>query len=290
MLDLKCNLNFLTESDSPTITPAMAQELLDNSRCIKPLRSLDVSRLVREFDNDNFEFNGATIVLDENGHLIDGQTRLAACVESGKSFKSYIVYGVETEGQYTKDTGRSRNVVQYLGTHGYKFPRALSASAQIIHNILLAHNDDTKDGIVETNRVTATHQELMDIIEAEPKLQDCVNKLFPRKHQYLTSAIYHLIVLDYLHRHHDNNPELADEFLDVLSGVRAEPLDHPVTQLRRIFMNNIQRSTTRMNKTKQALYMIKAYNHLRQNISCRGLRLGKHTPRLDMLQTTKGDS
>lgn len=284
MLELKCKLDFLSESNAPTITPEMAQELLDNSRCIKPLRSIDVNKLAREFENDNFEFNGATIVLDSDGRLIDGQTRLAACVKAGKSFKSYIVHGVETNAQYTKDTGRSRNVVQYLTTHGYKYPRALSASAQIIHNIMLAADDETKDGIVETHRITATHQEIMDIIESEPRLQESVNRIIPEKTRYMTSAIYHLIVLDYLHRVHDKE-DIADEFLDVLAGVRIEPMEHPVTQLRTVFMNNIQKVTTKLKWTKQAFYMIKAYNHLGDNTSCRGLRVTKNVPRLELLKS-----
>jgi len=287
MLELKSKLDFLSESDAPTITPSMAQELLDNSRCIKPLRTIDVNKLAREFENGNFEFNGATIVLDHDGRLIDGQTRLAACIQANKSFKSYIVYGVNTEGQYTKDTGRSRNVVQYLSTHGYKYPRALSASAQIIHNILQAADDDTKDGIVEYTRITATHQEVMDIITSEPLLKESVNRIYPEKSRYMTSAIYHLIVLDYLHRVHDNKPELADEFLDVLSGVRVEAMDHPVTQLRTMFMNNIQKTNAKLKKSKQAFYMIKVYNHLRDNTNCRGLRITKNVPRLEMLNVKK---
>jgi hypothetical protein len=292
MLELKCNLKFLTEDEATEITPVMAQELLDNSRCIKPLRINDVDRLVGEFNNDNFEFNGATITLDANGHLIDGQTRLSACIKANKSFKTFIVHGVTLEGQYTKDTGRSRNVVQYLGTHGYKYPRALSSSAQIIHNIILASDDDTKDGIIEYNKITATHQEIMNIIESEPNLQECVNRIFPEKSRYMTSAIYHLIVLDYLHRYIANSPDMADEFLDILSGKRIAVMDHPVTRLRAAFINNIQRTSTKLKPSKQTMYMIRAYNLLREGKSCKGLKVSKFTPRLDILSypnKTEGD-
>lgn len=286
MLELKCNLKFLTEDEATEITPAMAQELLDNSRCIKPLRPNDVDRLVGEFNHDNFEFNGATITLNTDGYLIDGQTRLAACVKANKSFKTFIVHGVDIDGQYTKDTGRSRNVVQYLGTHGYKYPRALSASAQIIHNIMLARDDDTKDGIIEINKVTATHQEIMDIIENEPNLQECVNRIFPEKSQYMTSAIYHLIVLDYLHRYIANKPDMADEFIDILSGKRVEDMDHPITRLRATFIGNIQRTNTKIKTSKQTMYMIRAYNLLAEGKHCKGLKIGKLTPRLNLLSAT----
>lgn len=283
MLELKCNLKFLTEDEATEITPVMAQELLDHSRCIKPLHNNDIDRLVGEFNHDNFEFNGATITLNTRGQLIDGQTRLSACVKANKPFKSFIVYGVDLEGQYTKDTGRSRNVVQYLGTHGYKYPRALSASAQIIHNIILNRNDDTKDGIIETSKITATHKEIIDIIESEPNLQTCVNNIFPEKSRYMTTAIYHLIVLDYLHRYIFDKSEIADEFLNVLSGKQIADIDHPVTRLRALFISNIQRNSAKLKKPKQTMYMIKVYNLLLANKRCKALKIAKFTPRLNIL-------
>lgn len=283
-MELKYNLDFLVESNAPTITPAMAQELIDNSRCIKPLNSVDVDRLTRDFINDNFEFNGSTIVLDSDGRLIDGQTRLTACVQSGKSFKSYIVYGIDNNAKYIKDTGRSRNVQQYLTHKGYEYPVALAASAKIIHNMIQLGDDDSKDGIIEYVNSRSSHQEIIDIIESEPRLQECVNRIISNKHRYMTNAIYHLIILDYIHRVHDKE-DIANEFLDVLSGIRVEAMDHPVTQLRIMFMNNIQKKTMKMKLTKEVLYMIKAYNHLGDNTRCRLLRIGKSVTRLDLLKS-----
>lgn len=289
MLELKSKVDFFTEKDAVLITPDMARELIAHNKCIKPVRQIEIDKLVREFNNNNFDFNGATIVLNENDELIDGRTRLMAAIEADKSFKAFIVTGVSTEGQYTKDTGRSRNVVQYLGTHGYKYPRALSASAKILHSIM--NSPDGKDGLIEKSPVPVTHQDVMDIINEEPKLQECVNRLFPNKHNYFTTEIYHLIVLDYLHRYVADDAKVADEFIEVLSGLRPADMDHPVMQLRLTLMNSIQRTSSKLIGKKQVMYMIRAYNYLRAGKSCKRLKLPTITPTLDLLDDlNKGEN
>ena len=75
------------------ITPSMAQYLLDHNACIKPLNHQAVTKLVHELKG-KFDFNGATIVLNSDHRLVDGRARLTACVESGISFKAFIVTGI----------------------------------------------------------------------------------------------------------------------------------------------------------------------------------------------------
>jgi hypothetical protein len=48
-------------------------------------------------------------------------------------------------------------------------------------------------------------------------------------------------VLDYLCRYVDNRPDLADEFLEVLSMGRVVEVDHPVFQLRITHTSNLLR-------------------------------------------------
>lgn len=283
MLEFNNNFTFFDETDATIITPEMAQALLDSNACIKPLHMHAVAKLVRELKNGNFDFNGATIVLNEEARLIDGRARLTACVEAGIPIKAFIVTGIDRTAQYTKDTGRSRNIAQYLGTHGYSHPRVLSAVATIIHTASTIEGD--YDGIIERSRDPITQQEILNIIESHPNLVECVNRIVPHKREYITTATNHLIALDYLCRYHDNCPELADEFLEVLSGNRVVEMDHPVYQLRVTFISSLQSTNQKLVPNVQVMYMIKAYNLLKEGKQCKRLYLGSKTPRLFFLNT-----
>lgn len=285
MINLSNNFTFFDEKDATVITPSMAQYLLDHNACIKPLNHQAVTKLVHELKTGNFDFNGATIVLNSDHRLVDGRARLTACVESGISFKAFIVTGIGESAQYTKDTGRSRNVAQYLGSNGYKNPRMLTACANILHNMLTITGD--YDGLVERTNHQATSQEILQVIADHPKLVECVDRIMPLKKNYITSETKHLIVLDYLCRYVDNRPDLADEFLEVLSMGRVVEVDHPVFQLRITLTSNLLRVSQKMIGKTQVMYMIKAYNLLKEGKQCKRLLLGAQTPRLFMLRNAE---
>lgn len=67
-----------------------------------------------------WKLNGATIVWSNDGVLLDGQTRLQACVDSGKPIDVIVVRGIDPSAQMSMDTGKKRSVVDYLKLLGYK--------------------------------------------------------------------------------------------------------------------------------------------------------------------------
>jgi len=116
------------ESTSPifegivTFTPALARRLLThfnpNNRNISKMR---VQRLQAEMKEDrwNADLPDSTISFGNNGHLINGQHRLSACVASGRPFSSRVEtnhspdvlpmldqLAVRTEQQQAKIVGR----------------------------------------------------------------------------------------------------------------------------------------------------------------------------------------
>lgn len=270
-----------TIEDSVLITPEMASELLTNHKCPKPLDSKELALLVSELKGGTFDFNGATIALDSNGRLIDGRLRLAACVEANVPFRTFIVWGVTEEGKLTKDTGRPRNIVQYLDKHEYRHPRSLSAAAKILHR--METTTGSKEGIIGNVRDRITHKSIMDTISAHPNLIKSVDLIKSQDGIFLTTALNHLIVLDYLTRYVDNKPEIADEFLEVLSNQRAADVEHPVYALRQILHNGLYKSNSNLKGDKQVALMIVAYNYLKTGKSVKRLRLPNEEPKLFMI-------
>lgn len=91
------------------ITPAMAQDILSrNTNNRLPTASL-VALLADEMRNGKFLYNGESIIIGNNGTLLDGQHRLLAIVSSGVSVYVNLVEGVDESVMHTIDTGKSRS-------------------------------------------------------------------------------------------------------------------------------------------------------------------------------------
>jgi hypothetical protein len=92
--------------DEIKITPSLAKDLL-SKRTDEQSRRLNqrhVKKLAGMMSCGEWqELNGDTICIDLNGNLIDGQHRLAAIIDSGKSVKAILVSGLEPDTFYTKD-------------------------------------------------------------------------------------------------------------------------------------------------------------------------------------------
>ena len=99
------------------ITPILASRMLEsNIGNRNPKRE----PIVDAIGNGEWILNGATIVFDASGNLIDGQNRLIACVKSGEPIDTIVVRGIERAAQITMDSGVKRKLEDYLKLEGYK--------------------------------------------------------------------------------------------------------------------------------------------------------------------------
>ncbi len=99
------------------VTPDLAEQWLSVN-----IDNRDKKResLAYAMSNDEWMVNGETIVFSKDGILRDGQNRLMAVIESGKTIVSVIVRGIEPEAQVTMDSGVKRQVSDFLKMRGYK--------------------------------------------------------------------------------------------------------------------------------------------------------------------------
>src|SRR5581483_4804534 len=77
-----------------------------------------VVKLTTAIQNGEWQENGATIVFNEDGELIDGQHRLAAVIRSGKTIWSLVVRGVSSKESVFHTIGdeKPRRVTDLLRT------------------------------------------------------------------------------------------------------------------------------------------------------------------------------
>lgn len=134
-----------------TVTPEWARQMLeelDAQVAAGKFRQRGVSdRRVAKYAADmkagNWALNGESIIIDENGHLLNGQHRLHAVVKSGVSVKMLVVYNVpemisdKLKTIDTVDTGYARSVACQLRIDGHMYGIVLGAAAKL--TALLAH-------------------------------------------------------------------------------------------------------------------------------------------------------
>lgn len=136
-------INYKTEkAEIVTIGANEAKYLLDlNSKNRKPKNSI-VAQYANDIKNDKFKFNGSSIVVSDNGILLDGQHRLMALETAiNKFIKVVLVTGVKEETMETIDTGTKRTAGDVLTLNNIKNSNSISA---MVKNVLDEFRLNTK--------------------------------------------------------------------------------------------------------------------------------------------------
>lgn len=103
------------------ITPKMAAKLLERNPYNRNLSARTVEIYAEAMRRNEWHSNGESISIDEDGNLINGQHRLAACVKAGVPFCTTLVTGVKKQDSYLFDKGRGRtvrNTIAIAQAHG----------------------------------------------------------------------------------------------------------------------------------------------------------------------------
>lgn len=119
-------------TDFVVITPAMAELLLEHNPENRPVPATAEARLSADMKDGNFQTNGESVIIAITGELNDGQTRLKACIKSGKPFETVLVVGVPRNTRETLDQGTRRTPGQQLHMLGYSDGNNLGHAARVL--------------------------------------------------------------------------------------------------------------------------------------------------------------
>lgn len=111
-----------------TITPTLAQLLLDRNPLNRPISPRNAADLANDISSGRFEFNGESIVVSNTGILIDGQHRLQQVVGTGACIESVLVFGPKEAARFTIDIGKSKSVANFLQMKGRLYAGYLAAA------------------------------------------------------------------------------------------------------------------------------------------------------------------
>lgn len=146
-------MQYVTEN----ITPAKAQQYLATSRGNRPESKVTVLSYADTMKKGKWLLNGMCIIFDNEGHLIDGHTRMMAVIEAGVPVRFDVCRGASPDAFTTYDNGRHRTVGQLLAMQDVKHYNLVgaivSANEQLKKNgRLVANNRGIREnGLKRTN-------------------------------------------------------------------------------------------------------------------------------------------
>jgi len=205
-----------------TITPETAQKWLDgNTGNIRRKDNKRVTNYSNELLSGNWDVNGETIKFNQQGALLDGQHRLAACVMSGVTFQSFVVRGLVSDAAHI-DRGRPRTIAQWIAHGGVKNAPVIASAARHV----IAHDK----GLWATSSWSSDFSTDSEIIEFAIKWQHELNTCIPHSSVNVSRSAFTAVMFIGAGRRPIEECEVATWFRDAfLKGeaiTGAEPVYH----------------------------------------------------------------
>lgn len=91
------------------VTPAIATKWLEGNTHNRPIYQSVVERYARDMTKGNWRVTHQGVAFNTNGTLVDGQHRLWAIIESGKTIALLVHHGLPLESQSVIDVGATRS-------------------------------------------------------------------------------------------------------------------------------------------------------------------------------------
>jgi len=240
------------------ITPKMAEELLRKNDNRVPQKHIvrDYTILMKEGKFNGL--NGETIKISKKGYVLDGQHRLLAIIESGKSLKTMVVYGLEEICFETIDVGQRRTGADTIYKSGLIDRNGGSSKmkSKIIATAITTGIRYER----EFRRSKIHNYEVLDVFKDNRDMMDSVDYIYSLKRvgkllPYGGSAYLHWMMSD-------KDQKLADNFWKkFFTGENLEK-DSPILVLRSILIEDLTRAT-KFHSDIKLLMVIKTWNIMR---------------------------
>ena len=136
--DQLANLNSLINnppqnSRTVEITPELAQYVLENLNINnRPKKVKKIKVYAEDMVKGKWSLTGDTIKFGTDGHLKDGQNRMAACVRSNTPFTTDVKFGIEPSSFVHMDIGATRTPADVFACIGVPYPKDTGLTVRMI--------------------------------------------------------------------------------------------------------------------------------------------------------------
>ena len=215
-----------------SVTPDMAFEMLEKNTRNRKVDEKRVRQYAKDMKSSRWALNGSTIVIAEDGTLLDGQHRLWAVIEANVPVQLLIVYNADKDSIVTMDIGKARTANNILQIEQSAHP----GTAAKLTKLLWIH--DFMDGnlapescrmFVSNSSLRTFYNERKEMIECAAKLAEHGKHPFAKAHMALAFCI---IGRDTAHR------DKIGSFFETLKSGACLTEKHPIMTLRTRLLDN----------------------------------------------------
>jgi hypothetical protein len=279
-----------TEFHIVEISPEIAKKLLSitDSKVQRKFKRAHILSLSEDMKNGDFiNNNGDTIRQDCQGNIIDGQHRLAACIEANYTLKTIFVKGLQTDTIKTIDIGQKTrtftDVLEINHRKNYKYANQITSAVKFIyrfnHSVYADGTESSGKGRMNTNQFLKwidKNPEIIDFI-AETMLVVCNgDKLIP-------ASIFCGLkwILD------KYNKTESDKFFQMLSdGIGIDKTSSIYLLRKRILSCKFGKNTKQNNMTKSELIftIVKSWNYYLDGKKTTLMLVAKNMPKIKSIK------
>ncbi|WP_407529399.1 hypothetical protein [Methylobacterium oryzisoli] len=261
-------------SEEGVITPAIAELLLKRNPDNRNIKKARISEIKADLEGGRYVLNGEPIIVSKDGLLNDGQHRLLACVESGLSFRSVVVFGVTRSSRLTLDQGGARTVSDYLDMQGSRDNTKVAATVgrmlwQFSRMGRIAKGANVKGG----GRSWPTKAEtLLVVSECEHEIARSIQAVqhTSRLVGSFSFVVFCRIILTRA------NDAMGGAFIDrLLDGSNLKP-ESPIFMLRERFIND-----PKMSQPDRLEAIVRAWNATRQGRTLAKIQIMGNVPKIE---------
>lgn len=234
------------------VTPEMALEWLERNTHNRHVRPAQVAALARAINAGQWKLDGNPIRFASDGTLLDGQHRLWAVAETGKTVQMFVVEGLENDAQDVMDTGAKRSTSDALTLAGRPNGSRLAAAARLA----LTMSTDGKVTVFANSEVLAwlnEHEEMEKYVAYTRNLHAATG-LKPSVFDY---TYWRLALID---------SDAATEFFNRLSDGVGLPPASPILALKRR-LSGAYGKDRKISTTEQIAGTFRAWNAFRSGES-----------------------
>jgi hypothetical protein len=258
-----------------TITPEMAEKLLENNDHNRKVTQSRVNEYAQEIKDGMWLNNGESIIVSKSGRLLDGQHRLLAVVKAERSIEALLVEGVEDQQDgvdtFLSINTKNRSNVDALTIAGFNtkpnlIAKLMSFKEAFNQKRLLAKPSGVKllnHEVVELARDFGEENALAIVERAETLANRC---------DLLTLPYWILMVYVF------NKLDRGNEFMEKLAECTASRDGNPISALT-VQLMNLQGAGggNKISKQKWA-GIFKAYKAFVKNEEIRVMRISPSMP------------
>lgn len=241
-----------------SITPELAEAFLRTQRRNRIHYKANLKRLKDAISAGEWKVTGETLIFNDEGHLIDGQHRLLACIAANTVIKSYVVFGqIDDEAFMVLDTGMARSPGDLLHITGRVDSHHHAATLRWVYRL--------RTGGMRFETAKISRNTLLELAEKEGLSSEVLSmgrKVSRLIKPSLAAALYHEMRC--------KDAILAQYLFDGLASGTVIP-DSMLHRLREALITNTLHRA-RLDETHIAAMIIKVWRALRRGQSIKMVR------------------